>query len=219
VSRPESRSARTRPTRVAAVVGALIGAVALAGCGAGQVTQTSEQVAAVNGANATVGAIAVRNAQFEYDTAASDRADVYLAGTSAPLEMSIVNTGAQPDRLVAARSPVASAVEIVGNAEVPGGRTLVVEGAPAEAVAAPTAEATGAAVPTPTAALTTPPAPATSAAGEEAGARTASVVLTGLRENLQVGPTYPVILTFERAGDVHVSVPVGNPDEPREDAH
>jgi copper(I)-binding protein len=44
-------------------------------------------------------------------------------------------------------------------------------------------------------------------------------VLTGLRQDLQVGPTYPVVLTFERAGDVQLSIPVGNPDVPRQDAH
>jgi copper(I)-binding protein len=215
VSRPESRTARTRATRVAAVVGAMIAAVALAGCGAGQITQTSEQVAAVGGANATVGAIAVRNAQFEFDTAAEGAA-VYPAGATAPLEMSIVNTGGQPDRLVAASSPVASAVEISGDAQVPGGRTLVVAGAPvAQQAAAPEPAAPATATPTPTPAA---PAPTTEAAApSEPG--TASIVLTGLRQDLRSGPTYPVVLTFERAGDVRVDVPIGNPDTPREDAH
>jgi copper(I)-binding protein len=224
VSRPESRTARTRPTRVAAIVGAMIGAVALAGCGAGQISQTADQVAAVNGANATAGSIAVRNALVEFDTAATGAA-IYPVGGSAPLQMSIVNTGAQPDRLLSASSPVASSVEIVGDAAVPGGQTLVVEGAPAQPAAAPTAAATGTAAPTPTQAPAGPSptaaaSPTATAPTTEAdGTPTASVVLTGLRQDLQVGPTYPVVLTFERAGSVQVSVPVGNPDIARQDAH
>ena len=124
--RPESRTARNRSGRVAALVGAMIGAVALAGCGAGQITQTSDQVAAVAGANATVGPIAIRNARIEFDTAARGAA-IYLAGSSAPLDMSIVGTGYEADTLVSASSPVASAVQISGTTTIPGGRTLVVD--------------------------------------------------------------------------------------------
>ena len=226
--RPESRTARNRSGRVAALVGAMIGAVALAGCGAGQIAQTSEQVAAVAGANESVGPIAVRNARIQFDTAAHGAA-VYLAGSSAPLEMSIVNTGNEVDTLVSASSPVASAVQISGTTTIPGGRTLVVAGAPAEATATPTAAAptatdTAAPAPTPT---TTPaptsPAPTTAATPTveppfvEPG--TASIVLTGLRQNLEVGPTYPVTLTFQRAGSVQIPVPVASPDTPRVDAH
>jgi copper(I)-binding protein len=229
VIRPESRTARNRSGRVAALVGAMIGAVALAGCGAGQITQTSDQVAAVAGANATVGPIAIRNARIEFDTAAHGAA-VYLAGSSAPLEMSIVDTSNEADTLVSASSPVASAVQISGTTTIPGGRTLVVAGAPTEAAATPTATAapaatdTAAPAPAPTtAAPTTIPAPITAATPTveppfvEQG--TASIVLTGLRQNLEVGPTYPVTLTFQRAGSVQIAVPVASPDTPRVDAH
>ena len=220
--RPESRTARNRSGRVAALVGAMIGAVALAGCGAGQITQTSDQVAAVAGANATVGPIAIRNARIEFDTAAHGAA-VYLAGSSAPLEMSIVDTSNEADTLVSASSPVASAVQISGTTTIPGGRTLVVAGAPT-ATAAPAATDTAAPAPAPTtAAPTTIPAPITAATPTveppfvEQG--TASIVLTGLRQNLEVGPIYPVTLTFQRAGSVQIAVPVASPDTPRADAH
>jgi copper(I)-binding protein len=202
-------------------VGALIGAVALTGCGAGQVAQTSEQVAAVAGANATVGPIGIRNARIEYDTAAHGAA-IWPAGSSAPLEMNIVNTGPQPDTLVSATSPVASNVEVSGTTTVPGGMTLVVEGTSSQS-ATPSAATTtpGATV---TAAPTTSAAPTTTAAPSSTGAQaepdfvvrgTAHVVLTGLRQDLQVGPTYPVTLTFQRAGSVQVDVPVASPDAPR----
>jgi copper(I)-binding protein len=45
------------------------------------------------------------------------------------------------------------------------------------------------------------------------GTTTAQVVLTGLKEDLKVGPTYPVVFTFQRAGDVTIQVPVANPSE------
>ncbi|GAA1252891.1 hypothetical protein GCM10009609_15250 [Pseudonocardia aurantiaca] len=230
--RPESRTARNRSGRVAALVGAMIGAVALAGCGAGQITQTSDQVAAVAGANATVGPIAVRNARIEFNTAAHGAA-IYLAGSSAPLEMSIVGTGNEADTLVSASSPVASAVQISGTTTIPGGRTLVVAGAPAEAAATPAATAaptaTDTAAPAPAPTTTAPTTAPTTAAPTSAATSTiqpplaepgtASIVLTGLRQNLEVGPTYRVTLTFQRAGSVQVDVPVASPDIPRVDAH
>ena len=46
--------------------------------------------------------------------------------------------------------------------------------------------------------------------------RYAQVVLTGLREDIRAGLKYDIVLTFERAGQVRVSLPVGYPGEPRE---
>jgi copper(I)-binding protein len=215
-----SPTARIRPARAAAVVGALIGAVALTGCGAGQVAQTAEQVAAVGGANATVGTIAVRNAEFEFDGPV-EGAFVYPVRGNAPLEMFIVNSGATADRLVAARSPVADSVQISGTTEIPAGRALRVEGAAPvtlPAPAAPDAESPAPQAPTPPAAEPAPEiAPAPTAAAEPGGERQASIVLTGLREEIQAGINYPLVLTFERAGELHIEVPVASPHELRHD--
>jgi copper(I)-binding protein len=41
-------------------------------------------------------------------------------------------------------------------------------------------------------------------------------VLTGLRDDITAGPTYPVTFTFEHAGQIQVPVPVENPTGPRE---
>ena len=49
-------------------------------------------------------------------------------------------------------------------------------------------------------------------------ARFAQVELTGLREDIQAGLSYEVVLTFERAGQVRVMLPVGYPASPREPA-
>lgn len=189
-----------RRNRAQLLVGAVIVAVAVAGCGAGQITQTSRQVAAVEGANVTAGQIAVRNAVIEFDGPAEGAA-VYPVGGNAPLQMSIVNSGAEVDRLVAASSPVADSVQISGVLRIPGGQALDIEGAPATAAPA-------AAEPTPVAA---PPA-------AEAPAGVGSIVLTGLREDVRAGLTYPLILTFERAGELRFDVPVANPETLREDA-
>jgi copper(I)-binding protein len=219
-----SDRARPRRNRAPLVVGAMIAAVALAGCGAGQITQTSRQVAAVEGANAGAGRIAVRNAVIEFDEAAHGAA-IYPAGAAAPLQMTIVNSGAEVDRLIAASSPIASSVEISGVLRIPGGQALTVEGAPVRVAVPAPAEAGPAATPEPApgAEPTAPPAaaPPTVAPppvdeGEPGGA---TIVLTGLREDVQAGRTYPLVLTFERAGDVRFDVPVANPETLREDAH
>jgi copper(I)-binding protein len=219
-----------RRNRARLVIGALIAAVAVAGCGAGQITQTSRQVAAVEGANATGGQISVRNAMIEFDEPV-EGATIYPVGGNAPLEMVIVNTGAEIDRLVAASSPVAESVQISGVLRVPGGRALTIEGAPAApavepvpAEGAPTGtSATPGAAPTTAPPAGAPPADAEptpvaapQAAEGEPGA--GHIVLTGLREDVQAGLTYPLILTFERAGEVRFDVPVANPETLREDA-
>jgi copper(I)-binding protein len=246
-----SRYMRTRPAAAAVVIGAMTAAVALAGCGAGQITQTDTQVASVNGANAGAGAISARDATIEFSDVAKG-ATVYPRGGSAPLQMSIVNAGTEGDRLISATSPVAASVQIIGPAEIPAGHVVLIEGAPAGPAvpaapaagapgvpaapgtpagtaapgapgsAAPTTAAgptpTGTALPAPTTVpgrpVATPPAqPATTAPGS---AREASIVLTGLREDIQAGKTYPVTFTFERGGVIQFGVPVENPTGPRD---
>jgi periplasmic copper chaperone A len=197
-----SRSRPTRPRGVAVLVGAMIGAAALAGCGAGQVTQTSSQVAAVSGAGARAGHIHVGDARIEF-AGGVEGASIYPRGAGAPLQMRIVNEGAEADRLLSASSPVASSVQVSGVTEVPGGQVLVVEGEPV----APAAATSRGARATPS------PAPAPAAAG----AREAQIVLTGLREDIRAGLNYEVVLVFERAGEIRLDVPVGSTEEPRED--
>jgi copper(I)-binding protein len=147
----------------------MIGAVAVAGCGAGQVTQTSEQVAAVGGAYANAGPIAVRDVAivFAEQAGGEKTANVYAEGGDAPLRMTIVNTGATPDRLVSASSPVAESVLIAGATDIGGDQAIVVEGVPEEAPApaaaatttpglAPTGTAAPGATATPTPAVPVP---------------------------------------------------------------
>ena len=234
------------PTRVVIAVGAVVGAFALAGCGAGQITQTSSQQSGVDGASANIGQIAVRAMEFPF-TGNGSTAVVYPGGGTAPLSMTVANTGGTADKLTAVSSPVAASVNIIGDGTISAGKLLLVEGKPAPSAprvaasgpaspgasatpaATPSASAapaapTAAAVPTTTAATTVGPtaeAGSTAAAGASPpppsvspeGTTSAQVVLTGLKEDLKAGITYPVMLTFQKAGDVTVQVPIGNPGE------
>lgn len=123
-----SRTERFRPTRAALVAAAAVGAFALAGCGAGQIAQTADQVAAVSGANVTVGHIAIRNAEIEYPEAPSRSIAVYRAGTDAPLSMTIVNESDLPDRLLSASSPFAGNIRLDGDTTLPPHQALVLGG-------------------------------------------------------------------------------------------
>ena len=264
----------------------MVGALALAGCGAGQITQTSSQASGVGGASANVGQIAIREAAFAF-TGDGKTAAIYQQGSEAPLSMTVVNFGGQVDKLTNVSSPAAESARITGDATIASGRVLLVEGLPAgEPAGAPGAAAPGAttgpgasaqatagpgasaqATPAPGASAQATPAPGASAqatpapgaeatpgpteqassaptaganpgsrpapatAGPEAAATAAAgaaapssgvvtpgttraqVALTGLKSDLQVGPTYPVVLTFERAGSVTLQVPVANPSE------
>ena len=258
VSRIVSRSVSS--PRVVLAVGALVGAFALAGCGAGQITQTSSQASGVGGASANVGQIAVREAAFAF-AGDGKTAAIYPAGGTAPLTMTVVNVGVQDDKLTGVSSPAAASVNITGDASIPSGRVLLVTREPAGAVGAGSGRETpapGSATPGPSAratsaaGVTATPAPgeasatpspsnearstsgpedtaapgATAAAGAAAagaaapsgsqavpGTTNAQVVLTGLKVDLQVGPTYPVVLTFQHAGEVTMLVPVANPGE------
>jgi copper(I)-binding protein len=182
---PTSRSrASRRPTAIALAGGVALGAVLLAGCGAGQQAQTSEQTSAVAGANTQVGNIAIRNAEIAYPDTIPASANVYPVGGTAPVEMVIVNQGTAADRLVSGTSPLGT-VQLEGDTSLPAGRALV----------AGTDESTQ----------------------ETPGAAPIKMAITGLRQDIRSGLSYPLVLTFQQAGSVTVELPVAPPKEPRED--
>ena len=111
-----TRTARL-PRRVLAPAGlALFAAITLAvsGCAAGQDSQTADQVAAIDGANGTVGNIAVLNARL----APTVRED-YPAGSSARLLLYISNEGLAADTLEAVTTSAARSVEVSGSGLLP----------------------------------------------------------------------------------------------------
>jgi copper(I)-binding protein len=214
-----SRILRARSTRAVVGMVAALGALALVGCGAGQISQTANQQSGSEGANAGNTGVVVRNAVIEYSGTAAD-GNAYPVGGSAPLQMWIVNQGSDMDRLVSASSPAAASVQISGETEVPGGQVLVVEGAPPAATGpAPSTPQPGATA-APTVSPTASPRPASTpaAVGVPGENRIAQMTLVGLREEIRPGLTYPVVLVFERAGEIRFDIPVGRPEEPREAA-
>ncbi|RKT83875.1 hypothetical protein SAMN05421805_112150 [Saccharopolyspora antimicrobica] len=126
MSRPQHHKAvRLRLIPAALGLGAV---VALAGCSAGQVTETDTQVAAVNGGNGDVQKIAVRNAMFTFPSTGT----VYPAGSSAPLEAVLANEGVN-DKLVQVTSSYTTAPATIGGVtDLPSRTALHATGASAE---------------------------------------------------------------------------------------
>ena len=260
MTRPGRRPARAAngPRRTPGrliVLGAVVG-MALAGCGAGQVAQTAYQANASGGTTVTLNGIAVRDAQIAY-AGPVEAENVYSVGESAPVEMHIINESATNDRLLSATSPVAAAVQVSGQTDLPAGLAMIVGGSgsgtagqtlpgASEPAAEPPLDTTlappvGESAPSslipgsepnepadtsPTGALAPVPGEAPAAGIQpppglqqiEPSNRYAQVVLTGLREDIRSGLSYEIVLNFERAGQIPVSLPVAYPATPREAA-
>jgi copper(I)-binding protein len=100
------------------LAGIAAGAVVLtAGCAAGQIAQTAEEVPGVPGAQATVGPIQLHNITVAYPSNG-----VYQVGSAARLNFVIANTGGQADQLVSVSSGSAKTVQI--STVKPGARPL-----------------------------------------------------------------------------------------------
>jgi copper(I)-binding protein len=159
----------------------------LSGCGAGQQAQTSNQVTSTGGVGGQVGSVVVRDAQFAWngpvpgDTALPVGADARLKLTVVNEGKGRVDDGRIADRLVAVSSPIATAGRIVGDARIPDGQVLT------------------AGYDRPLSSIELP------------GSSSVEIVLVGLTEPVRAGLTYPVALTFEHAGRLHLQLPVENP--------
>jgi len=166
-------------------------ALLLAGCGTGQVTQTSRAQSSVNGAQGQVGPMAVRNAQLAVPD--GDK-PYYQSGSDAPLLLTIVNTGTTEDELTSMTSPSARSVRIEGQRALPAQTTLrSVEPSESKSGTSGTSGAGG--------------------AGLQQGE--IRVVLEGLGEDVRPGLTVPVTLLFRQAGELTLNVPIAMPEEPR----
>ena len=104
--------------------------LALAGCGAGQITQTAAQQAAVTGAAGDAGEISLRDVRFPYPADPTSR---YPVGASVPLLATIINHGDQADELLAVSSPAAAEVRLSGETVIPPGKNLVLDADEADA--------------------------------------------------------------------------------------
>lgn len=171
-----------RPLAVTALIAACCATVAaLAGCSAGQITQTDSQVAAVDGANGDLGNIALRDVLIPWKTLPPSRDGTYRAGSNVPVLLTIVNQGASTDELIAVTSPAASRVLVLGTSTIPPGTNVTSTGG-----------STPAAVQSPL------------VAGE------LRIVLNTTRP-LRVGLSTPVTFVFRDAGRVTMPVPIAAP--------
>ncbi len=120
MGRAQQKSPVLRRLAVVAAVAAGLG-LAVAGCSAGQITQTDAQVAAVNGASGTVGAIAVRDAQLLFPVAEGH----YREGDDAPVVVVIANNGTEVDTLVSVTAEgTEGSAEVAGDADLEPGTAI-----------------------------------------------------------------------------------------------
>ncbi len=112
-----------RSTRVAALAGGcLIGAVALAGCSAGQLSQTASQESAVDGSQAAIKNVALRNVRIQ----AQQNTDFIRPGATVDLVLVAINQSPDvADRLVGISSDIGK-VTVTGNPTLAPGGTLFV---------------------------------------------------------------------------------------------
>ncbi|MEU0542431.1 hypothetical protein [Nocardia sp. NPDC005978] len=174
-------------------------ALVLTGCGAGQVSQTADQVAAVNGNAAEVGKIALRDVRFllpqseEYQNA---------KGGKAVLAFSAANLGEyEPDELVSITTDIGQ-VKVNGKAEIKPQATLVADLPNKSAAKADDHGAGGH--------DDSHAAPATTAAEKTADpdADPLLIEVTGLTKDVTPGLTYQITMNFKRNGTVAINVPV-----------
>jgi copper(I)-binding protein len=118
--------ASRRSARVAALAaGGLIGAASLAGCGVGQVSQTAMQQSAVDGNQAVIKNVALRNVRIQ----ALQTGDFLRPGATVDLVLVVVNQSPDvTDKLVGITTDIGK-VTVTGDATLPAGGTLFV-GAP-----------------------------------------------------------------------------------------
>jgi copper(I)-binding protein len=210
---------------------ALGAALALAGCGAGQITQTATQQPAVNGTHAQVKTIALRDVAVQYPTSGAG----YAAGATPALTLTIVNQGTQDDSLVSVTTEDGTQATVGGSKDIVAGHSLVIgpddavestneaqptsSGAPASSSEAPASTGTSSTGTSstgtetsssgaPSASVTPTAAPATVGKG--------TVTLPALKQPLWPGQVVKVTFVFKNAGPVTVELPVAAPAHARD---
>ncbi|MGY1947935.1 hypothetical protein [Nocardia asiatica] len=215
------KGARRRMVTVAALAAGA--AIALSGCSAGQISQTADQVAAVNGSYADVGSIALRNVHIVYPNEGGGYNNA--KGGKALIALSIINNSASvPDELTSITTDLGT-VKLTGPAgksvvELAPRQTVVAASTPVKREAAPTttsaAPTTGAGATTTAPRTTAPTTTADSHGGDQHGAQPATdpeakpiqIEITGLTKDITPGLTYNVSFNFKQNGTVQVQVPV-----------
>jgi copper(I)-binding protein len=186
VNRFDYRDSKPRSRRVATLAAAgVIGAVALAGCSAGQQSQTASQESAVDGNAAVINNVALRNVRIQ----AQQNTDFLHPGATVDLVLVVVNQSPDvTDKLVGVTTDIGK-VTVTGDPTLPAGGTLFV-GTP-NSLNRKAADS--------------------AAAVEAADAVKATVALSKPITN---GPNYNFTFNFEKAGSVSLPVPISAPEGP-----
>lgn len=207
---------RARLPKLLVVGVGLVSAVLLAGCSAGQLSQTAEQKSAVDGAQADLGPIAIRDAQL---APPKNRQHYYAYGDDALLQLSIVNRAAKDDKLVKVSSPIAKGVRIEGHRDLPGG-TVLRSGDVGQHLAGVADSATTAEGPGSSQRESAPPSGTSTSEQTKSGPLPVghvNITLLGLKvDHLYSGHTVPVRFTFAGVGRVTVNLPIATPSAPGE---
>lgn len=183
-----AQPARMRHLCAALVVAA--GALLLAGCAAGQVASTAEIVPVVDGVSGRVGSVDLRAVAI---SAPDDRN--WPVGSSAPLQMYVINTASSTDQLVSVTTDQADSVQLVAH----GGAAPTGSSVSSGSSASPTGSS---ATSEP---IVTPPGQSVSV-GLDPG--NPQVVLTDLKSTLFPANTIRITFQFAQAGSVTLPVPV-----------
>ncbi|MEU7139099.1 hypothetical protein ABZ942_06590 [Nocardia sp. NPDC046473] len=203
------KKARRRMVPVAALAAGA--AIALAGCSSGQISQTADQVAAINGNHADVGKIALRNVHIVFPAQGTEYNNT--KGGKAVIALSIINNSPSvPDELTSLTTDLGT-VKITPatgktTVELAPQQTVVAATKPVKA-ATPAGDAHGAA-PTAAAAPTSakPDHADVAEATTDPEARPILIEITGLTKDITPGLTYNVAFNFKQNGTVQVQVPV-----------
>jgi copper(I)-binding protein len=225
---------------------ALGAALALTGCGAGQITQTSSQQAAVNGTHAQVKTMVLRNAAVQYPTSGAG----YPAGATPVLTLTLVNSGTQDDSLVSVTTEDGAQATLGGSKDIVAAHSLVIgpgdaaestnevqptsSSAPASSTSSPASSPAA----TPTGTGPGSAGAPTSSPGNSPGHLTATsttdapspgatptgrdvlgkgtVTLPALKQPLWPGQVIKVTFVFKNAGPVTVDLPVAAPAHVRD---
>lgn len=123
MNRFDNRASERLSARVAALAaGAIVTAVALTGCGSGQVAQTAMQASAVDGSQGVINDIALRNVRIQ----AKQTGDFLRPGANVDLVLVAVNQSPDtPDKLVGISTDIGK-VTVTGDSTLrPGGVLFV----------------------------------------------------------------------------------------------
>lgn|GEM_PF-1145774 len=198
------RTAR-RPVTVALSL-ACVAALGLTGCAAGQEALTSHMISGADGVSADQGTIGIRAAAIGPAASGS-----YAAGSSAPLQVVLVNNGTAADSLTSVSSAAAGAVQLStgGAGTATGASTNSSSDSSASSSSSANPSASDSSAPSPSRPTSTPiPVPPGTSVQVGFTPGGPSAILTGLTAQLYPAQTIPVTFTFASGVQIDVKLSV-----------